>query len=229
MFSTHLVTSSVSQPVPSHPCLPKASEEGTFPWDVWTYIEQCIADPCTFPGHFGLDWLTMNTQPGVWVSRKVRWVLVLASAGHPADTLIRLVGGIIWLAAWPECHSLGKPDFLERRCTWPWGKQQSTRGEARWKSPTLRESQTKGTWCWLVNESTNQGSNLCHHDLTSYQALGTAISLLSRWSHLMSTTALKGEQGFKKVPLLYLIWHSSLEGIAMAKCKTQVFITKKHV
>ena len=36
---------------------------------------------------------------------------------HPAETLMRLAGGIICLAAWPECHSLGKPDFLEGTST----------------------------------------------------------------------------------------------------------------
>ena len=126
---------------------------GTLPWDVCTCREEFTADPFTFPSHCGSDWLAVNTQPGVWVSGKVCWVLVLASVGHPADTLIRLVGGIIWLAAWPECHSLGKPDFLERTCTWPWGKGKAGSGEVPWKFPALQEPQVKGAWCWLTNKS----------------------------------------------------------------------------
>lgn len=71
---------------------------GTFPWDVWTYREQFIADPFTFPSHFGLDWLTVNTQPGVWVSRKVRWVLVLASFCWPPSWHFDQAGGWYHLA-----------------------------------------------------------------------------------------------------------------------------------
>lgn len=48
-----------------------------------------------------------------------------------------------------------------------------------------------------------------------------------RWCYSVPTTALKGKHDFKD-PLLYLTWHSSLEG-AMAEWKIMVFMTKKHV
>lgn len=153
----------------------------------------------------------------------------LGFSSHPAETSMRLVGGIICPAAWPECHSLGKPDFLERTSARPAGKSKAHSGEAQWKLPSLQESWIRVAWGWRINENTDHGNSVCHHDLTSYYVLGTAISPLRGRSHLIPTTALKGVHDFKKDPLLYLIWHSSLDGIAMAKCEITVLITKKRV
>lgn len=151
----------------------------------------------------------------------------LGCRSNPAKTLLRLLGGIIWLVPWPECHSLNKPDFLERTSTWLPGKSRAYHGEAQWKFPTLQESWIKQAWGWLIHESNNHGGSICHHDLNPCCASGTARGPGRRWCYSVPTTALKGKHDFKD-PLLYLTWHSSLEG-AMAEWKIMVFMTKKHV
>lgn len=167
-----------------------------------------ISHRFTFPRHFGLDRLTVSPQPGVRVWENCFAFQPWLQQQPPVRTLMRLVGGMIWPAPWPECYSLSEPDFLERTSTWPC-----------WTFSTLQESLDTQGWCWWSHKSNNHEGDICCQDLAPYCVLGTAIRPLRRWPRLISTTTLERRHGSKKDPLPYLIRHSSFERIAMAKCK----------
>lgn len=131
-----------SQPVCSfHPCLLKASEGRHLPLGGWTYREQFIADPsASSPSHFGLNWLTVNTQPGVGF-KKVCWVLVLASFCWPPSWHFDQAGGWYHLAGslarmpLPGQTGLSGEPALDHEA-----RSKAHSGEAHWKFPLPSEN-----------------------------------------------------------------------------------------
>ena len=172
----------------------------------------------------------MNPQPGVWVSKKVLWVLALALTA----TQLRLWWG------WRVVSFVWQPG--QNVTLWAnltFWKELPLDQQARAKHTVVRHS---GSFLPSRNHKSEQPDA---DELMKAPIMATVSATMTRpptmcwalpsalsehgWSHSIPTTALRGEHDFKKDPLLYLIWHSSLDGIAMAKCKITVLITKKHV
>lgn len=95
--------------------------------------------------HFTSIYLPRSLRPGfahqVSEFQETALSSSLGFSSHPS--LMRLVGGIIWLAPWLECHSLSKPDFLERTSASLPGKSKACHRKEPWKFPILQESLVK--------------------------------------------------------------------------------------
>lgn len=210
MFSTHLVTllsPSQCSSILSSKLVREAPSLGMCEHTENSSLQTRLPSPVT------LAWIDSPwTLSQVWASRKVCWVLVLASFCWPPSWHFDQAGG--WyhlLAAWPEMPLPGQNlTFWKEPALDHEARAKPYSGEAHWSFLPSENHKPKEPDADYWMKAPIRQQHLCQSwlDLLT-QALGTAISLLSRWSHLTSTIALKGEHGFKKVPL-YFIWFDTV-------------------